>query len=150
MTTGTWADYFPFESDEDLKIEARILMFSLKGSGKVIARSDNELNIAFAIPEQSILGKPIPAIDVAIEIAYSGEGASNAAVIAYNGKRKRDQALAIASNLKEGERRMEPSVAIGGKTIGFTMARSGKRSAEVRDITGISLPFELKLKIKPA
>lgn len=150
MTTGTWADYFPFESDEDLKIEARILMFSLKGGGKVIARSDSELNVAFSIPEQSILGKSIPAIDVAIQITYSGEGGGNAAVIEYNGKRKHDQALVIASNLKEGERRMDPSVAIGGKTVGFTMVRSGKRSAEVRDITGINLPFELKLKIKPA
>ena len=150
MTTGTWADYFPFESDEDLKIEAKILLFSLKGSGKVVERSDSELNVVFFIPEQSILGKSIPAIDVAVQISYSAEGGGNAAVIEYNGKRKRDQALAIASNPKQGERRLEPSVAIGGKTVGFTMVRSGKRSAEVRDITGINLPFELKLKIKPA
>ncbi len=150
MTQGSWKDYFPFESEEAVKIEAKILLFSLKGTGTVRRCSDSELDLTISIPEQSILGKSIPAIDASIAISYSEEGSANTAVIEYKGRRKEDKALAITSNPNEQCRRIEPSVAIGGKTIAFTLVRTGKRAAEIHDVTGLNLPFDLKLKIKPA
>ncbi len=150
MTAGSWADYFPFESGEDLKIEAEVLYFSLKGSGRVKRCSDSELALGISLPEQSILGKSIPAVEIYLALTYVEEGKSNSAVIVYNGRRKEDSALAIASDSAEQSRRIDPSIAIGGKTVGFSIVRTAERRAEVRDITGIDLPFELNLKIKPA
>ncbi len=150
MTTGSWADYFPFDSGQDLKIEAKVLLFSLKGTGRVRERSDNDLALEVSIPEQSILGKSIPAIEIVAAFSYRAEGAGNGAVIEYNGRRKQDEALAIVSDLDAKSRRFDPSIAIGGKTVGFSMVRTGDGKAEIREFTGLNLPFDLKLKIKTA
>ncbi len=150
MSNGSWADYFPFDGGQELKIEAKVLLFSLKGTGKVRERTDNDLALEVAIPEQSILGKSIPAIDIVAAFTYRDEGSGNGAVIEYNGRRKEDKALAIQSDPAEKRRRFDPSIAIAGKTVGFSMVQTGKQTAEIRDVTGLNLPFDLKLKIKAA
>lgn len=150
MTTGSWEDYFPFDSGQDLKIEAKVLLFSLKGTGRVRERSDSELAIEVSIPEQSILGKSIPAIQIVAAFSYREEGPGNGAVIEYNGRRKQDENLAIQSDPAEKSRRFDPSIAIAGRTVGFSMVRTGDKKAEIHDVTGLNLPFDLKLKIKAA
>ncbi|MEQ8650849.1 MAG: hypothetical protein RIC87_00150 [Kiloniellales bacterium] len=150
MTTGSWTDYFPFDSGQDLKIEAKVLLFSLKGTGRVRESTDSNLALDVSIPEQSILGKSIPAIEIEAAFTYRSEGAGNAAVIAYNGRKKQDEALVIQSSLSDKTRRLDPSIAIGGKTVGFSIVRTGEAKAEIRDVTGLDLPFDLKLKFKAA
>jgi len=147
---GRWEDFFPFDSGEALALEARILLFSLKGRAQVERRTAEDLAFQVEIPEQSILGQKIPETRLSVTLCYREEGGGNAASIDLNGRQKEDEAVAMTSDTVNQRRRVAPSVAIGGKTIAFTLCRTGARQAEVREITGLNLPFELKIKLEPA
>lgn len=147
---GAWNDYFPFAAGEELALEARILVFAIKGRATVTAASERELAFEVHVPEQSILGQQLPETRLSIAMTYRGEGTENAATIDLNGRRKEDEAVAMTSDSAEKRRRIAPSVAIGGKSIAFTLCKTGARAAEVREVSGIDLPFDLKIKVKPA
>ncbi|GAB5469774.1 MAG: hypothetical protein Kilf2KO_28040 [Rhodospirillales bacterium] len=150
MSDDQWRDYFPFETGEALAVEAKVLVFSLKGSGQVTLCEGKDLSLDVEIPAQSVLGKDIPEISLSVHLTHHEDGGENFAIITYKGREKIDNDVTMTSDLKKRERRVEPSIAIAGKTIGFTFCRSGDRRAEVRNITGLNLPFEIKIKIKPA
>ncbi len=148
MTAGVWDDFFPFPTGEELLVEAKILLFTLRGTGRVEARSDEELSLTLQIPEQSIMGQEVPTIDLELAFTYRQEGPGNPAVVTYNGKRKEDQSVTITSDMAEKRRHIEPSIAIGGKSIAWSIYRTGDRKAEIRDVTGLDLPFKLKILLK--
>ncbi len=129
-------------------LEAKILLFTIRGNGHVVTRSEDQLSVDIQIPSQSIMGQEVPSIDLSLAFSYRQEGAGNPGVVEYNGKRKEDSSVTITSDLGDKRRHIDPSIAIGGKAIAFALCRTGDRKAEVRDVTGLDLPFKLKISLK--
>ncbi|MEO1190398.1 MAG: hypothetical protein AAFY02_01470 [Pseudomonadota bacterium] len=150
MSDGTWSDYFPFETGQQLKLEAKILVFTLKGTAEVVSRSDDTLSLTVEIPEQKVVGRDIPEVSLAIAMTHKADGAENGATITYRNKERVDDKVTMSSDLAKWQRRVEPSIPIASKMLGFTLRRMGDQRGEIVDVTGLNLPFEIKLKLRPA
>lgn len=111
-----WSDFFPFSTGTKLLVEYQITGPDPNiGTGMVLKRTRNLLNIKIHIDKIDTWGIHVPQTDVLIEIEYKGEGPGNRARIVVNGQEFIDDNVTIKS--KKAARILSMSISILGQRV---------------------------------
>lgn len=148
-----WAHYFPFDAGQNLRVEARYLFLRLNGDGTVLARSAEDLELTFTLPETDLGITSIPETQARIRLTYRGEGHGNSLEADINGREIRDDNILIASEPERRHRQIDRRPEDPEATaLGFTLIRDHDQRATLSNLSGISskLPSGLEIRITPA
>jgi hypothetical protein len=138
-----WSDFFHFPAGTEFKVDGPL---SYNGSGTVVELADKSITLEIHMPEETVLGRPIPQANLVISVAYAHEGSGNTATIEANGKRIEETNLTIHTD--GGRRRLTPSVSIPGIQLGeISVAQAGEVEIDLKiTIDDRTWDFDLKRK----
>lgn len=146
----TWSTYFPFTSGTPLVLEAAMLLARAEGSGLVETASTDLIDFSFSFPEQRMLGFKIPETRGRLKIKHRQEGKGNFLELTINEDTIIDENVTILSRSDKRRRYIDPSIDLDGRDVSFRLRRRNARIAEISDIDGLPIDFNVRITISEA
>jgi hypothetical protein len=125
----SWDPYFPFRAGDKLVIDGP---WSYDGSGEVIEKDGNTLELTIDLPEYKIpFFMKIPAMHIRLKIEAEKEGSGNRAQAKINDEVTDDANVTINSIQHAGRRMIDFSVPVQGQHLGMLLQKTANNRASL-------------------